>query len=401
MYRVYIFLALILTLMACQTQPGETTLKERLPPLPEDSREGVKAVISDYPVQPSVDEAEELLGQYLSRLSLRQKIGQRFITWIPGTVISDEAERLISEGYIGGVILYDYNIADSLQLKTLTAALQDYARRNEPAMDLWIGIDQEGGRVRRIQFENITTFSAPHFWAKYEDPRYIEAAAYILNREIRDLGCNLNFAPVLDLYGNGDHTIIGDRSLGSDSIIVGQLGTSYLKGAKEAGIIPVVKHFPGHGLTGVDSHLELPVVTADEEYLINNDLVPFQMAIESGVDMIMTAHVLYKEIDPVYPATLSRAILTGLLRGRMGFEGVIISDQISMGALTNNFSIREIIKNCLLAGVDLILCENSYDTIELIEIAEDLYERGEIPEEEIDQGIRRIVKLKIKYGLIN
>ena len=134
--------------------------------------------------------------------------------------------------------------------------------------------------------------------------------------------------------------------------------------------------------------------------MINNDLVPFQMAIENGVDMIMTAHVLYKEVDPVYPATLSRAILTGLLRERMGFEGVIISDQISMGALINNFSIRDIIKNCLLAGVDLILCENTYDTIELIEIAEDLYERGEITEEDIDQGIRRIVKLKIKYGLI-
>lgn len=400
MWRASIFMALILTLMSCQTQPGETTLKEPLP-LPEDSGEGVKAVISDYPVQPSVDEAEGLLDRYISRLSLRQKIGQRFITWIPGTVISDEAERLISEGYIGGVILYSYNIAARLQLKTLTAALQDYARRNEPAMDLWIGIDQEGGRVRRIQFENNTSFSAPYFWAKYEDPRYIEAAAYILNREIVDLGCNLNFAPVLDLYANGDDSIIGDRSLGSDSGIVGQLGTSYLKGAREAGIIPVVKHFPGHGLTRVDSHFELPVVAVDEEYLINNDLVPFQMAVESGVDMIMTAHVLYKEIDPVYPATLSRAILTGLLRERMGFEGVIISDQISMGALTNNFSIREIIKNCLLAGVDLILCENSYDTIKLIEIAEDLYENGEITEEEIDQGVRRIVKLKIKYGLIN
>jgi len=400
MYRVCIFFALILALMSCQTQPGETALKEPLA-LPEDSEEEVQAVISDYPVQPSVDKPEELLDQYLSRLSLRQKIGQRFITWIPGTVISDESERLISEGYIGGVILYNYNIADRLQLKTLTAALQDYARRNEPAMDLWIGIDQEGGRVRRIQFENITSFPAPHFWAKYEDPRYIEAAAYILNREIFELGCNLNFAPVLDLYADGDHTIIGDRSLGSDSSIVGQFGTSYLKGAKDAGIIPVVKHFPGHGLTRVDSHFELPVVAAAEEYLINNDLVPFQMAIESGVDMVMTAHVLYKEIDPVYPATLSRAILTGLLRERMGFKGVIISDQITMGALANNFSIREIIKNCLLAGVDLILCENSYDTIELIEIAEDLYERGEIPEEEIDQGVRRIVKLKIKYGLIN
>jgi len=400
MYRVCIFFALILALMSCQTQPGETALKEPLA-LPEDSEEEVQAVISDYPVQPSVDKPEELLDQYLSRLSLRQKIGQRFITWIPGTVISDESERLISEGYIGGVILYNYNIANRLQLKTLTAALQDYARRNEPAMDLWIGIDQEGGRVRRIQFENITSFPAPHFWAKYEDPRYIEAAAYILNREIFELGCNLNFAPVLDLYADGDHTIIGDRSLGSDSSIVGQFGTSYLKGAKDAGIIPVVKHFPGHGLTRVDSHFELPVVAAAEEYLINNDLVPFQMAIESGVDMVMTAHVLYKEIDPVYPATLSRAILTGLLRERMGFKGVIISDQITMGALANNFSIREIIKNCLLAGVDLILCENSYDTIELIEIAEDLYERGEIPEEEIDQGVRRIVKLKIKYGLIN
>jgi len=379
---------------------GETTLKEPLP-LPGASGEEVKAAISDYPVQPSVDKPEELLDQYLSRLSLRQKIGQRFITWIPGTVISDESERLISEGYIGGVILYNYNIADRLQLKTLTAALQDYAGCNEPAMDLWIGIDQEGGRVRRIQFESITSFSAPHFWAKYEDPRYIEAAAYILNREILDLGCNLNFAPVLDLYADGDDTIIGDRSLGSDSSIVGQLGVSYLKGAKDAGMIPVAKHFPGHGLTRVDSHFKLPVVAVAEEYLISNDLVPFQMAIESGVDMIMTAHVLYKEIDPLYPATLSRAILTGLLRERMGFDGVIISDQITMGALTNNFSIREIIKNCFLAGVDLILCENSYDTIELIEIAEDLYERGEIPEEEIDQGVRRIVKLKMKYGLIN
>jgi beta-N-acetylhexosaminidase len=228
----------------------------------------------------------------------------------------------------------------------------------------------------------------------------VEAAAYIISREALSLGCNVNFAPVLDLYDKPDGSIVGDRSMGMNPVQVGERGVYYLLGAQRAGIVAVAKHFPGHGRTTVDSHNDLPVVEVDEKTLLNQDLLPFHMAIRHGVDAIMTAHILYPQIDPEYPVTLSEIFLKGLLRERLGFEGVIISDDIEMGALRNRYSSEEIVKLGIKAGVDILLEYGSLDVLKLIEEVHTMVESGEIDAEAIDEGARRVLRLKWKVGLL-
>ena len=210
----------------------------------------------------------------------------------------------------------------------------------------------------------------------------------------------MNLAPVLDLYGRADSTIIGDRSLGIDPQTVAELGIAYLQGARQAEIIPVIKHFPGHGSSTVDSHGDLPVVDIPEQQLLERDFLPFRRAVEAGAEALMTAHVLYPRIDPEYPATLSSRILRDLLRERFGFQGVIISDGMAMGALAENFTVSDTLKLMIEAGLDLILVHSRYDLVELKVQMLSLYYRGEITEAQIDEGVERILRLKLRYGLL-
>jgi beta-N-acetylhexosaminidase len=210
----------------------------------------------------------------------------------------------------------------------------------------------------------------------------------------------MNLAPVLDLYGTADSTIIGDRSMGIDPETVGKLGIAYLQGARQAEVIPVIKHFPGHGSSTVDSHGRLPVVDIPEDKLLKRDFLPFQTAVQAGAEALMTAHVLYPQVDPEYPATLSRIILRDLLRERFGFQGVIVSDGMAMGALAKNFTVSDSLKLMIKAGLDLILVHSRYDLVELKLEMLRLLDRGEITEAEIDEGVERILKLKLRYGLL-
>jgi len=224
--------------------------------------------------------------------------------------------------------------------------------------------------------------------------------AYITAREALQLGCNLNLAPVLDLYALGDGTIIGDRSMGAEAAEVAALGLAYLAGARRAGMAAAIKHFPGHGRTVVDTHQKLAVLEVDGETLWNHDLLPFRLAIEDSVEAVMTAHILYPRLDPDYPVTLSEKILRGLLRERLGFEGVVISDDIEMGALAANYPTREIMKRAILAGVDVILAVGGLDALKLIGEVKGLVRSGELSEEQIEEGVRRVLRLKLKYGLL-
>lgn len=188
--------------------------------------------------------------------------------------------------------------------------------------------------------------------------------------------------------------------MGNNPEAIGLYGISYIRGAERAGVIPVMKHFPGHGYTSVDSHIELPVVDLDESELQEWDMKPFRMAIENGAEAIMTSHVLYSQLDPEYPATLSSRILNGILREKYGFQGVIVSDGIAMGALSNNYDVTETLKLSFRAGIDLILVHSKYDLADLKKRVYRLYRKGEITEEEIDAGVERVLELKLKYGLL-
>lgn len=346
-------------------------------------------------------EDELIVRRYLQSMTLEERVGQRFISKIEGSEFSDRIVSLIHDEHIGGIILYPWNVQDVQQVKNLTETVQRTADQNNPPIPLFICVDQEGGRVNAFKLREISQLSPPFFWAQHNDHFFVEAAAYIICSEISKLGCNMNFAPVLDLYGRPDKTIIGDRSMGKDPVTIGTFGISYMEGAKKAGVIPVVKHFPGHGSSTVDSHHSLPVVEKDESALRDQDFKPFQMAIESGVDAIMTAHVLFNQIDPEYPVTLSSRILRGILREQFGFQGIVISDGMSMGALSNNFEITETLKLMFKAGVDLILVHHKYNLSDLKRIVYELYEQGEITQREINEGVERILKIKLKYGLIS
>ncbi len=351
-------------------------------------------------VVPAVPEKDRVT-KYMELLTLEQKIGQRFIINIEESELTDQITSLIQDEYAGGIILYPWNVKNLKQVKRLTREIQQKALENNPPVNLFICVDQEGGRVNALSLKETTRFPPPYYWAQYNDPVFVEAAAYIINREISGLGFNMNFAPVLDLYGKPDSTIIGDRSMGSDPDRVAEFGIFYLNGARKAGIIPVIKHFPGHGGSTVDSHRSLPVIEIEEAELRERDFKPFREVIESGVDAVMTAHVIFNKIDPEYPVTLSERILRGILRDQYGFQGVVISDGLSMGALFNHFELDETLRLLFKAGVDLILAHSKYDLTDLKSRVYRLYEQGEITEQEINEGVERVLKLKLKHGLLH
>lgn len=405
--------------MGCMIHMGQNTTPRRLPALRCAAAIilGVTALVSCRSTADTVASKPELfrtsvlqlrmapetetrrVRKIMREMSLHQKIGQRFICWIEGKELGAQAAELASQG-AAGVILYPWNIEDPEQVRQLTASMQRAARSSDPPIGFFICVDQEGGRVAAFRFRETTKLAPAFYWGRYDDPRFVTAAAYIAGREIRQLGCNMNFAPVLDLYAAADSTIIGDRSMGIDPEKVGELGIAYLQGARQAEIIPVIKHFPGHGSSTVDSHGRLPVVDVAEEQLLERDFLPFRRAVQAGAEALMTAHVLYPRIDPQYPATLSKLILRDLLRERFGFEGVIVSDGMAMGALAENFTVADTLKLMIQAGLDLILVHSRYDLVELKLEMLRLLHRGEITEAQIDEGVERILKLKLRYGLL-
>jgi len=399
-------LPLLFLLAACRTSPvmsPESAQPSLSPPAPAEPG-FAPAPAWSLPEPPEAARfsaaGDQLVEHYLARLSLEQKIGQRFLSGIPGTRVTERTRRLVRDGYLGGVLLTRQNVAGREQLARFTAELQELARQNRPAIGLLVAVDQEGGRVTRLDLDRLSRFPPPHDWAGYGDPYYIEAVAYITAREALGLGCNLNLAPVLDLYALGDGTVIGDRSMGAEAAQVASLGLAYLAGARRAGMAAAIKHFPGHGRTVVDTHQRLAVLDVDEQTLWSQDLLPFRMAIEDNVEAVMTAHILYPRLDPDFPVTLSEKILRGLLRGRLGFEGVVISDDIEMGALAANFPPREILKRAFLAGVDIILAVGGLDALKLIGEVKSLLGSGELSEEQIEEGVRRVLRLKARHGLL-
>jgi beta-N-acetylhexosaminidase len=406
MHRIMYFLAALYLLSSCRTGLPLREAEAPPPAAPESTDSSRLPLPALTPLDPFLEPvrpqaAEERVETLLASLTLEQKIGQRLIITVGGTRLGRSASAAIAAGRVGGVILNRGNIADREQLQALTGAITAAGRQGAGLVP-FIGIDQEGGRVNRLELRNISRFPAPFYWRQLQDPFYVEALAYVTSREIAALGINMNFAPVLDLYGRADDSVIGDRSMGEDPWLVGRLGAYYLRGARRAGVISVVKHFPGHGRTTVNSHFRLPVLEADEDTLLEHDLLPFRLAIEQGGEAVMTAHILYPRIDPDFPVTLSATFIRGILRGQLGYEGVVISDDIMMGALEANFSLEEILRESIRAGVDLILVlgEGPADPEELTDLLLDLYERGRISLAEIEEGVRRILRLKLKYGLI-
>ncbi len=323
----------------------------------------------------------------------RASIGQLLMVGFHGTECAPEWRDWLQAYRPGGVILFARNIVDPEQVARLTNDLQACA----PNPPLLIAIDEEGGRVSRLP-RGFTTFPAAGLVAAHHSPEVACDIAEVTARELRAVGINMNMAPVLDVNIHPDNPVIGDRAYGDHPAHVCAFGTAVMAGLRANGVIPCGKHFPGHGDTMVDSHNVLPVVNADRMRLDNLELAPFRHMIRQGLPAIMTAHVRYPALDANAPATLSRPILTDLLRNELGFQGVTLTDDLEMGAILNHGSTGEASVSALQAGADmLLLCHRRERQQEAVLAIERALEQGALSRERLTASVDRIQALKKQY----
>ncbi|TCP59231.1 beta-N-acetylhexosaminidase [Tumebacillus sp. BK434] len=331
--------------------------------------------------------------------TLRQKIGQTMMFGFHGTDPTPEITTLIRDHHVGGVILFARNIAEPKEVLRLTVALQKIAYEAGHELPLLISIDQENGIVRRLG-AGTTLLPGNMALGAAGDTSLVKATAEATGRELKALGINYNLAPVLDVNNNPHNPVIGVRSYGEDPQFVAACAAAAIHGFQEAGVATCGKHFPGHGDTSKDSHLTLPMIPHRRERLEQVELVPFVKAIAEGVDSMMIAHVCFPEIEPdrSLPATLSRRVVTDLLRDELGFEGVITTDCMEMKAIADSPGTVEGTYRAFQAGIDLLFishtCEWQLGAIERLAAG---LEAGDTPLERLEEAYGRIRKLKQKY----
>nr|WP_255551041.1 beta-N-acetylhexosaminidase [Sporosarcina sp. E16_8] len=330
-------------------------------------------------------------------MTLEEKVGQLLMVGVEGTSFSNEMDNLIRNYHVGGVIIMGKNVSTTPKLLQL---INDMKKANEPSKSpLFLSVDEEGGHVSRLP-AGIPKLPTSAQIGKLNDESVSYRVGTYLARVLNEFGYNMNFAPVLDVNSNPRNPVIGDRSFGSDPYQVAKLGISTMHGMVDNGVIPVVKHFPGHGDTVIDSHKALPRVETTLETLRSVELVPFQKAIEEGADAVMVAHILFLALDPDYPASMSKAIITGLLRNQMQFGGVIITDDLTMGAIVNDYTIPEAAVQSFVAGSDLLLVVRGYeDQLNTFNALIKAIEAGDITEQRLNESVKRILMLKEKYSI--
>lgn len=335
----------------------------------------------------------------IKKLPLDIKIGQMIIAGFPSKYYDGKIEELIKDEKIGNFILFADNIGDKNEVIELTKSIQRKLKEYTKIPGI-IATDQEGGMVTRVH-DGVTIFPSNMSFAAANEDKSTFKEGKIEGEELRRLGINMNIAPVLDVNCNPKNPVIGCRSYGDDPENVSALGIGLIKGLKEEGVIAVAKHFPGHGDTAMDSHISLPVVNHDIKRLQNVELLPFKNAIEAGVDAIMSAHVLFPKVEPdKVPATLSSKVLTGLLRNKMTFKGLIITDCMEMKAIADFYGSDKAAVKAIIAGADLICISHSKDVQKkCIKAIKEAVLNGEILEERIDESVEKILEIKKKYNI--
>lgn len=364
---------------------------------PEDGHNS-ESNIEESVVEEPVEVIEvDIIKEKLLKMSLEEKIGQLLIIGLEDKVVKETTKKMIQEYKVGGFIYFARNIEDNTQILNLTKDLKSLNKNNPEA--LFISIDEEGGRVSRLSKEYKRLPEAKTI-GDLNDLELSYEYGQLLGFRLNTIGINLNFAPVLDINSNPNNPVIGSRSFGNTANIVKNNGMALLKGLESTGVIPTVKHFPGHGDTSVDSHFNLPIVNKNLKELEELELVPFKAAIEENVDMIMVAHILFPELDSIYPSTMSKKILTDILRKDLEFNGLIISDDLTMGAIVENYTLEKATLEFLKAGGDIaLICHGQDNPVKVINAIKESIDNGEITIEDIDEKVYRILSLKEKYKL--
>jgi len=287
----------------------------------------------------------------------RDPVLARLMLGFEGQEVSGQLAEYLERG-LGGVALYPRNFRDAHDLRELTAAIHRIAGR--PVL---IGIDQEGG-TRFALREPFTTWPSPQELGSTGDTALVTRVATAMARELRAAGCNLDFAPMLDLHANPDSPVTRDRSFGAEPARVAAMGAAFHRGLRAGGVLSCAKHFPGHGDAAVDPHLDLPVFGGTAGRLESTELVPFAAAVAAGVPLVMTAHILLPQLDPEQPASLSPKILEEILRGRLEFQGVILADDLGMGAIGKRHSPGEAAVLTFCAGSDMAMLCHDWSAVE-------------------------------------
>lgn len=392
-----LILLIVFTFTGCQTAAVPAPAPEAAPTAAVPSPESTPT-----PALTPVPEPDPFAEQ-LAAMTVEEKVGQLLIGGFEGTEIGDQATRLVQEYQVGGLILYGRNITGAGQLVTLTNGLKAL---NGDGIPLFLSIDQEGGGVDRMPPEVRRT---PGAYCVGQTGSVPAAQSYgdVLAAECAAFGLNLDFAPVLDVWSNPGNTVIGQRAFSADARTVAGLGPAAARRMMDQGVIPAVKHFPGHGDTAVDSHVGLPVVDKSPEELEETELIPFRAAIQSAgtdgqVPAVMVAHILLTQLDPERPASLSPAVVTGLLREELGFAGAVLTDDLTMGAVTQSYGLGEAAVLAVEAGCDILLVCHGQDSVPAVRTA--LLEAaasGRITAERLDESVYRILRLKTEYALTN
>ena len=348
--------------------------------------------------------SESVFPSSVQSMTLEQKIGQVMLIGFDSTTVDIELRRMLSQYHVGGVILFARNVQSPQQVAALTNELQQIAIESG-SRGLFIAIDQEGGRVARLtEDKGFTEFPSAMALTATGDPQNAYRVAAAMAAEMRAVGINVDFAPDLDVNNNPANPVIGIRSFSSDPQKVAEYGLAFARGLQENGVLAFGKHFPGHGDTGIDSHIDLPLVPHDRIRLDQIELVPFKAAIDADFAGIMSAHVTFPAIDPIpgLASTLSRPVLTGLLREELGFNGLIATDSLEMGALAaKGYPPQVGAPLALAAGVDLLLFNRDHALhreafANLVQAITD----GKISQEQLDDSVQRILQTKQRFGLL-
>lgn len=336
----------------------------------------------------------------MNNMTLSQKIGQMFVVGFNGVNFDSSFANIIEQYHFGNVIYMGSNVSDYATITKMSNDIQNQMIKsnNVPA---FISIDQEGGKVARIK-NGGTHFISNMAIAATNDYNnaYFEGVA--VGNELYNYGINVNFAPVLDVNNNPNNPVIGVRSYSDNPINVSLYGNNLILGLKETNIMACTKHFPGHGNTNVDSHYGLPIISSNLESLYQTELVPFIGAISNGIDCIMTAHIIFEDIDSNNPATLSKDVLSGLLRDKLNYNGLIITDGMEMNAVTNNFGgYDQTAIKAINAGADLLLYTTNTNPQIAYQAILKAVNNGEISIDRINESVQRILLKKLKYNILD
>ena len=330
----------------------------------------------------------------MSVRDVRRSVGRLAIVGFAGQTVSPELRSIAREFDLSGVIYFARNIVEPEQVRELSRECATLAH-DQP---LWISVDQEGGRVARLK-RPFTEWPPMITLGRCGDDQLTVKFATALADELRAVGINLDYTPVLDVHTNPKNPVIGDRALSERPADAARLGTLMIKTLQDAGVAGCGKHFPGHGDTSTDSHFELPIVDQSPERLNDVEFVPFRAAVEADVACIMTAHVMVPALDEERPATLSPVIIDGLLKQTMGYRGVVISDDLGMKAISASTGLGEAMVLSLLAGCDaVLLCNQTPDEqVEALEAVIKAVESGRVPLARIEDALERQERVKRQY----